>query len=156
MTRPWTISIALSLGAFGLAGCPEEETPEDMLIADIDEYAAQRNDQVDVLCDCYEMWSYGSNAVTFDSKDECKSGLGEILPSRRRCIDDAFQQDVAASQQWMDCVLPLEQELATCYNDKATCDDTGSITPCIEDYDIGVDNCISLPNSVDRDLEACF
>ena len=156
MTRVWTISIALSLGAFGLAGCPEEETAEDRLIADIDEYADHNNDQVDVLCDCHEMWTYGQNAVMFDSKDDCKSGLGEILPSRRRCIDDAFQEDVAASQQWLDCVLPLESELADCYNDKAECSDATSINPCVEDYNIGVENCISLPNSVDRDLEACF
>lgn len=152
MTHVRPLLLALLFGTLGACS----ESPEDALISDIDEYVAVRNEQIAVLCDCYEQWLYGEQQVQYSSKAECRAGLGEILPSRRRCIDDAFKQDVAASQQWIDCILPLEREAASCYNDKAQCSNVNSIDPCVEDFNVGVQNCIDLPNSVVRDFDACF
>ncbi|MEM6989242.1 MAG: hypothetical protein AAF721_02055 [Myxococcota bacterium] len=156
MTRVWTIAIALCIGAFGVYGCDEEETPEDKLTDDLDVFEDEQNEQVDVVCDCWQEFTYGQNAVQYPNKDACKTGQGEILPARRRCIDDAFQQDVSVSQQWLDCVLPLEREYTDCINSKLTCMDATSISACDSDYNTGYDRCLTLPNSVQRDYEDCF
>lgn len=152
MTRVLSSVFALGLVAWS-AGCAEDD-PQDVLRGDIDAYVTELNAQVDVTCDCSDEFTF--DGVTFDDKAACKTGLGEVLPARRRCIDDAFNQDVAASQSWIDCVLPLMQELTTCLNTKLSCDDPSSIAACGDDFELGEDNCIGLPNSVQRDQEDCF
>ncbi len=156
MKRVWTLAIALSVGAFGAYGCDgDEETPEDRLLKDLDVFQTEVNEQVDVICDCWDEFTF-EGGVTYGSKDECKTGRGEILPARRRCIDDAFKQDVTVSQQWLNCILPLEEEFTTCANDKLTCDDGNSLMACSSDYTTGEMDCLTLPNSVIRDYEDCF
>jgi len=149
MTRVWTISIALCLGAFGLAGCPEEETPEDELQSRLDDYAAELNNQAEVFCDCWEPFSY-------ESRGACQEANGEILPAKRRCYDDAFKRDVAASNQWIECVMPLEVEFTSCLNDRLDCDEgTDSYAACNSDYSTGRENCIDLPGAIERAIEDC-
>lgn len=155
MTRACTIALALSFGALAAFGCEDdEESPEDQLLSDLDIYETELNGQVDVICDCWQEFAFGGTQYT--DKAACKTGQGEILPARRRCIDDAFLQDVNISQEWLNCVLPLETELTACANSKLSCSDDTSIAACNTDYNTGLDRCLKLPNSVTRDYEDCF
>lgn len=148
MTRAWTMTLALMICVFAAYGCGDEETPEDKLVSGLDEFQAEVNEQAEVSCDCWQ-------ESNFASREACQE-MFEILPSRRRCIDDALAQDVTASQQWLDCTLPLEAEYTTCINDKLMCDVADSLKACVDDYNTGTDNCIKLPNAVDRDYNDCF
>ena len=148
MRRALSLTAAIVLAAAATYGC-DKETPEDQLDVRLDEYEAELNEQVEILCDCWEQASY-------ESRTACKEDVGEILPAKRRCYDDAFKRDVDASNDYLECVLPLEAEYTTCLNDKYDCDDIqGSRQACNEDYQTGRENCIDLPASIERAIDDC-
>lgn len=148
MTRLWTIALALSTAILGVYGC-DEPTPEESLSKELDRYEDIRNEQVDIACDCYAEFMHAD-------REACIEALGEIRPARRRCLDDAFNQDVVASRSWLDCILPLEIESRDCIDEKLDCDNIAASQACVDDYDLGEKECISLPQSVQRDVDDCF
>lgn len=148
MKRFLTISLLLAFGSFGSVGCGGE-SEEDLLKNSLDEYEDEINDQVEITCEC-------SDELGHATVDECKTMRGEILPARRRCIDDAFARDIDAADQYISCALPLEREYTTCLNDKLSCDDLASAMPCSDDYATGLENCITLPQATQRALDECY
>lgn len=145
-----SVTIAVALGAvFGLPSCDDEESDGDKVKRIVEDLVGESNQQVEIVCDCYE-------ELGFDDRADCKEEVGEILPARQRCIEAAYEQDVAAVEQHFDCRQPLEAEYTTCLNSKLECDEAGSADACGDDYDTGLDTCIALPNSVNRDVQECF
>jgi hypothetical protein len=137
---PISLLIAIS------AGCKPSD--DEQLTENLDAYVAEFNEQVAVQCDCWQELGYATQMACTDTG---------ILPSRRRCVEDAFAEDVTASNTWMDCVLPLQEEYTTCINDRITCDNfQASRQPCDDDYNLGYMECVGLPMSVQRDYDNCF
>ncbi len=113
----------------------------------LDEYVGQIDTQVDILCDCWNDWNY-------TSREECTGTFG-ILPSTRRCIEDALNQDSEAAMDWLRCINNLESEYTACVDARLACDDLNSLDSCDEDYNLGYGECIGLPGNVQRDLDNC-
>ncbi len=129
--------------------CGDGASSEDVLLSTIDDYAESLNEQAVVLCDCWE-------DAGFESRGKCQEANGEILPSKRRCYDDAFARDVESSQDFLDCVQPLQEEYNECISEKLECDDVGpSVERCVDDYNTGRENCIDLPGTIERAIEGC-
>ncbi len=132
-----------------LACGDDEPTAEETLRSTLDDYADSLNEQATVLCDCWD-------EAMFESRGTCQEANGEILPAKRRCYDDAFERDVEASQSYLDCVAPLQEEYNTCIADKLDCMNIQtSVDPCGQDYNTGRNNCIDLPGTIERALEDC-
>ena len=147
MTRAWPIALSLTIAALAVYGC--EDSPDEELSGRLDDYAAGLNEQAAIFCDCWE-------EAQWESRTKCQEGNGEILPSARRCYDDAFGRDVGASNDWLGCVLPLQSEYNECLNSKLECDDLAdSPEACIRDYNTGRETCIDLPQTINRALEDC-
>ena len=144
MTRPRVFSIALI--GLGVA-CLSCEVGVDPLIEDVID---ELNEQVAIYCgDC-------ADELGFDSQTACEHAHGLIGPSRRRCMTDAFKRDKAASDDFLSCVEPLEEEFTSCVRSRLECTDLSTDDPCIDDYNVGKDRCIVLPNVVERALDDCF
>ena len=99
--------LALSLAP----ACTYDSSADDPLAARTDQLIDELNAQNAVYCDCYDEWGYADRA-------QCE-GEDAIGPSQRRCITDAFARDAEASQQYLDCMLPLEREFTGCANSRA-------------------------------------
>lgn len=134
--------VLTSVLAASVVGC--DDTSADY----VDDIIAETNAQVEVVCDCFEQLGH-------ESRGECEDARGFIGPSRERCIKDAYADDEAASQAYLECIVPLEREFTACLDMRVTCDDVNSAQPCIDDYDIGARDCIQLPANVERELDAC-
>lgn len=148
MNHAWPIAISLSLTALAAFGCADTP-PEEQLVDRIDVYVDQLNEQAIVFCDCFDEAGH-------ENRSDCQEANGEILPSKRRCYDDAFVRDIGATNTWLDCLQPLEDEFTSCLNTKLICSDLGnSATACVDDYGTGRKNCIELPASIERALEDC-
>ena len=137
----WLASL-LVLSSFA---CAKEEPISDLVDKVIDELKAQAT----IICDCHEQLGYASIS-------ECETAYGYIGPAQRRCVIEAYQQDESAARDYAECVTPLEQEYTACANMRLDCSDLTSLDPCGDDYQVGLDQCIQLPQSIVRDLEACF
>lgn len=124
---------------------PEEASVSDLL----GDYVAEINAQVGILCDCFSELGY-------DSRSDCEADYGYIGPSLERCLVDALEQDKDASRDYFECVNALEAEYTACINERLDCGDFGSADVCAEDYGVGIDECIALPQAVERDLEQCY
>ena len=127
------------------AGCDTE----DVSVADlVDDRLAAGNELAAIVCDCSDEWGY-------DGRSECLQDWGEVLPAQRRCVQDAYARDEAAARTYLECVLPLEDELNDCVDAKLSCGDPDQTDACFDDYEIGFDRCIRLPNTILRGLEQC-
>ena len=115
----------------------------------VDDYIDQRNAQAEVLCDCHQ-------ELGFENRSSCLRDNGQILPAKRRCIIDAFERNESASTDFLECYLPLEDEFRACLDDRLTCNDFQAATACVEDYDIGSRDCITLPAAIERAYKDCF
>lgn len=135
----------LLLSSSTLLACQDEAGVSDL----VDEYIDQRNAQAEVVCDCHEELGYSDRST-------CLRENGQVLPSRRRCIIDAFDRDESASNDYLSCYLPLEEEFLRCLDDRLTCDDFEAVSACVEDYNVGSRDCITLPASVERAYTDCL
>lgn len=145
-----------SLSVFALAGALivpavlacDTEGDADAVLELVDDALAMENEGIAIICDCWQELEIG------DSKNDCLDD--QILPSQRRCIEDAYLRDAAASRIYLECLVPLQAELNTCLDDKLACGDVGPTLACFEDFDLGLGNCIEPPNSVKRGLGECY
>jgi hypothetical protein len=135
-----------SLLALSSLACAEKEAPVSELV---DAVVDELNSQVTIACDCYAEAGYASAS-------ECETDLGFIGPSQRRCVIEAYQEDEAAARSYLECLHPLEVEYTACTDERLDCSDFTSADVCGTDYSVGFEECIQLPQSVIRDLEACF
>jgi hypothetical protein len=136
---PVSLLIAIS------GGCAP--TDEEALGQNLDDFVSESNEQNAILCDCWEQLQYASEQACTDNA---------ILPARKRCIEDALAQDLGASNSRLDCQLPLMQEYTACLNERLVCDDLAASNVCIDDYNLGLEECVNLPASVERDYMDCF
>jgi len=139
--------VRLAMVCVGLGACGSEEDAsiDDLVDALIDD----SNLRAEEICDC-------SVALGYTSRAECVDDFGYLGPSRRRCIKEAYAKDEAASRQYLECLLPLSQELSSCVNERLVCTDFSSVAVCLDDYDVGWESCIGLPGSVARELASCY
>lgn len=145
-------SIASVVSAIGLAAaisgaCGSDATEEDQVRSLIADSIEVENRTYDVICDCHEELGH-------DSREDCLDK--QLLPSQRRCVEDAYLADTGASRQYLDCRLPLLGELEDCLDDKLECSDLGPTDQCYDDFDLGLEKCVMLPNAVNRDLDDCY
>ena len=119
---------------------------DDAVLQQISEAIDLENASFEIICDCWDV-------LLWESRGECLDR--QILPSQRRCVEDAYLQDPAAAQTYLDCFIPLMSEMETCLNTKLVCDDLGASVACFDDFDLGAEQCIALPAAIERDLEDC-
>lgn len=144
-----TTAILTALCTIPLACAEPEPTPREHVEELLDEYILERNHLEFIFCDCWEEAGY-------DSRSECDSDSFYIGPSQSRCIKDAYGQDLESSRIYLECLVPLEREFTACFDSRLECRDDDSVQPCVDDYFVGLDDCIELPTSIDRALDACF
>jgi hypothetical protein len=132
--------------------CSSCEKGIDDLVQDV---LDQWTRQAEIICECWESLVDGQGNP-YASESTCVSDFGAPLPSQRECIESALKQDEPASKEYLNCYLPLEEDLADCFDERLTCSDPTPVTSCFDDYDIGADQCDPLPADVDRALENCF
>ncbi|MCA9705938.1 MAG: hypothetical protein KDK70_08835 [Myxococcales bacterium] len=134
-----------------VTGCAEsdEADPASRVEGLVDRQVDELHQQSAVLCDC---WSdFG-----FESRSGCEGEVLAIGPAQVRCLKDAFTQDPEVSLDYLECIVPLEQEYTACIDQRLECSDSSASDACIEDYSVGLDACIGLPSAITRDLDACF
>ncbi len=144
MTRILPILIPLALGTFA---CNDEEEPlADVVRAFNDELTSQQM----IWCDCHE-------ALGYEGRNDCIDSVTTPGPSQERCLEDALARDEEAARDWLACVLPLEEEYTACLNSRLSCDEGSSaVDQCGDDYYVGREECIELPESVSRAIDECF
>lgn len=146
LTRLLSWAIPLTTLAMPFAVACDPGDPDAEVRALIEESIDLANETVDVFCDCWE--EFGE-----PSRSEC---LGDqVLPAQRRCIEDAYLRDAEASKLRLECTTKLLGEYRDCLDAKLECSDAGPANACGQDLDIGVQECIELPNSVERALGDC-
>lgn len=148
MKRPLSFLSALVLLP-ALACTVEEAAPEERVGSLVDQQVEEINEQSEVFCDCWEDYGYRS-------RSECNDDAFVLGPSQVRCIKDAYAQDPQVAVDYLECIVPLEQEYTACVNQRLECSDGLSTDPCGEDFSVGHDNCIGLPSAITRDLDTCF
>lgn len=146
MTKPTFLFAVLSLLTAFAGGC-EDTSESDELQFTIADMVEELNAQTEIGCDCWEQLGYGSKSTCEDN---------EVLPAKRRCIEDALMRDASASLDRFSCLVPLEEEYTACIDDRLTCEDLSSADPCAKDYQIGLESCEELPKSVQRAYDGCF
>lgn len=120
---------------------------EEVLSDNLDEFVSESNEQNAILCDCWEELQYASEQACTDTA---------ILPARKRCIEDALGQDVGASNDRLDCQVPLMQEYTACIDERLVCDNLQASNVCVDDFNLGLESCVNLSASVERDYMDCF
>ena len=144
----WSIAaVVVATGLAAATACGSEATEEDQVRGLIADSIEAENRTYDVICDCHEELGH-------DSREACLDN--QLLPSQRRCVEDAYLADTGASRQYLDCRLPLLGELEDCLDDKLECSDLDPTNKCYDDFDLGLEKCVTLPNAVNRDLEDCY
>lgn len=139
------VSVALAFG-LGFGACKDDDVDaiQGQAAAYLDELEAQSS----VVCECHDELGYSD-------RSQCESDA-ELGPSVRRCMTDAFAADPTASRTYFDCILPLEREFTACIDGRLRCSEIlESVDGCAEDYDVGFERCIDLPESVERALDGC-
>lgn len=137
--------MATALVATTLLACSNDDDSLESLMREYDdEYAAQ----AEIECDCFSEEGYAD-------RTSCEAE-GRPLPSEQRCVEDALQRDEKASRDWLECRIPLEREYTACLDTRLVCGDYEAVDACYDDYSIGVDNCIELPESVSRAISNCY
>lgn len=135
--------LAMGLFLVSAAGCQ----PRSATLAE--EYVAELDMQADIFCEC---WS----EYFFLSRQDCLDTLAlDLTPTQTECYKDAFAQSEKESVAFLECYVALEQAYTDCINTRLVCTDSTSISACNSDWFIGSQDCISLPASVERDLDAC-
>lgn len=145
MNRPALLPCLLAAVLVPLAAC--EPGDDDHVRSLVDDMVEELNAQNEIGCDCWQELGYAS-------KSGCEDNA--ILPSQRRCIEDALSRDPAASRERFECLVPLESEYTECLDQRLACDDLASEDACANDYEIGVRECLELPASVRRAYDDCF
>lgn len=112
----------------------------------IDDAIEQSNDNIEIVCDCWD-------EAGFTSRGACLED--QILPAQRRCVEDAYARDAAASRLYLECVVPLMRELGTCLDARLDCVDPSTVDACFADFDLGRESCVQVPLSVQRALDDC-
>lgn len=123
-----------------------DEPADDEVLRLIDDAIVIGNDNVAIVCDCWDEAGFESRAQCLDD---------QILPSQRRCVEDAYLRDAEASKLLLSCVTPLMRELGECLDARLSCDDPELVDACFEDYDLGRETCVDAPQSVQRALDDC-
>ncbi|MEM6991421.1 MAG: LDL receptor domain-containing protein [Myxococcota bacterium] len=142
----WAAICTATTVPFALA-CDPAASDDERVLELIDDAIGLENDAIGVICDCWE--ELGEN-----SRNDCLDD--QILPSQRRCIEDSYLRESAASKLHLECLVPLMGELNTCLDAKLECQDADPTDACFEDFDLGLRDCVVLPNSVRRGLEDCY
>lgn len=141
LTALFTLALAAPFAA-----CDKSTDDDDFVRRLIQDSIDEENRGIDVVCDCWD-------EAGFESRGDCTED--QILPAQQRCIEDAFLRDAEASKLYLECIVPLQQELTSCLNRKLECNEPDQADPCFADFDLGAKECIELPNSVQRGLNDC-
>lgn len=128
-----------------LGACDADDEGSGVL-ARIDEAITQGNDNVAIVCDCWD-------EAGFASRSECLDD--QILPSQRRCVEDAYQREPEASELYLECVIPLMRELGECLDARLSCTEVDGTDACFDDFHLGRESCVQVPMSVQRALDDC-
>jgi len=112
----------------------------------IDDVITIGNQNVEIVCDCWDEAGFESRAVCLDD---------QILPSQRRCVEDAYLRDADASELFLSCVTPLMGELGECLDARLSCTEPDLVDARFADYDLGRESCVVVPQSVQRALDDC-
>ncbi|MFO0632640.1 MAG: hypothetical protein U0168_07310 [Nannocystaceae bacterium] len=115
----------------------------EQLVAEVIEI---NNDNIEIVCDCWDEAGFSSRGACLED---------QILPSQRRCVEEAYGREPEASSLYLDCITPLLRELGTCLDERLSCTAPDGTDACFADYDLGRESCVELPRSVDRALEDC-
>ena len=149
LRRPLSVWLLLGLLSVSCSNSNSSNSDNSGSISSaVDAYIAESNRLTSVLCDCYAEFDY-------DSSSSCEADEGYIGPSERQCVIDALGQDAESARVFLDCVVPLERNYADCADERLDCSDLDTIEVCGDDYDVGFDKCIELPQAIQRDLEQC-
>ncbi len=127
-----------------LPACDKEPTLHERT----SDFVREINNQAAIACECWE-------AEGYDSYSECTGNFGYFGPSTQACYEDALGRDEDAAASWLDCVLELEGNYTECLDARLSCTDDDSADPCLDDYYVGYDACVQLPETIQRGLESC-
>lgn len=143
--------LLLSLLTSPLACGEDALTPEEALTETVDDLVVVLDDQAGILCNCWEERRH-------DSRGACEEVNGEAPPQAvLDCITEAYELDTEASQDRLDCLLPLERDYNTCASEKLECDNfIVTLGECAEEYGIASRSCVELPDPVVEALDDCF
>lgn len=123
-----------------------DDSANDEVLRLIDDVITIGNQNVEIVCDCWDEAGFESRAVCLDD---------QILPSQRRCVEDAYLRDADASELVLSCVTPLMRELGECLDARLSCTEPDLVDACFADYDLGRESCVVVPQSVQRALDDC-
>jgi hypothetical protein len=129
-----------------VAACDLGSSDDGDVLALIDEVITLGNDNVAIVCDCWDEAGFASRTDCLDD---------QILPSQRRCVEEAYQRDADAAKLFLECVVPLARELGECLDARLSCVDPSGTDACFDDYDLGRESCVEVPRSVQRALDDC-
>lgn len=136
-----------SLLALSSLACAEKETPLSVLV---DANLLERNEQIDLFCDCFAEFGYAS-------ADECETGYGIVGPSLQPCVVEAYEQDETMSRAYLECVNPLSEAYTTCVGMlQLECGNSSILEVCNTELEQGLEECIELPQSVRHDIDLCL
>jgi hypothetical protein len=143
---PWsfgTLASAVFVGSLALA-CDPSANEEVLRL--IDDVITIGNDNVAIVCDCWDEAGFASRSACLED---------QILPSQRRCVEDAYLREPDASELFLSCVTPILRELGECLDARLSCDAPDGTNACFSDYELGRESCVEVPRSVERALEDC-
>ncbi|MBL8945928.1 MAG: hypothetical protein JNK45_22380 [Myxococcales bacterium] len=129
-----------------VAACDLGSSDDGDVLALIDDVITLGNDNVAIVCDCWDEAGFASRTDCLDD---------QILPSQRRCVEEAYQRDPDAARLYLECVVPLVRELGECLDARLSCVDPSGTDACFDDYDLGRESCVEVPRSVQRALDDC-
>jgi hypothetical protein len=127
-----------------LTACAPDDQEE--IAGLVGDYAAEINDQTAVECDCWQELGHGSQS---DCEDR------QILPAKRRCLEDAFGREPDNAKERLQCIIPLEAEYTECVDDRLVCDALSEASACVDDYNLGIESCPEFSASVKRAYDEC-
>ena len=146
------VAVCLTAAVTSTSGCVDEQSLDSL----VEDFIAERNGQISTICDCYRDWGMSSR-VDCERILEESSGLASLGPSSRRCLVDAYGRDESASRQYLECIVPLQEEYTDCLDKRLICaDPEPAFANCARDYDVGRERCIELPTTVGRAVSECL
>jgi hypothetical protein len=127
-----------------LLACTEEHSNSEL----VDRYVAALNTESAALCRCAAGFS------EFSSTDECLSAplFGLVDDERRTCLLESVERDEAV-RDYLECMIPVEQDLAYCVVQRLDCGESGlGIEPCLAPYFGDRQTCQAMDVSIELDF----
>lgn len=116
----------------------------------VDDWLDEANRQSDIVCDCYAQ-------LDWTTRVECRFGLGYTDPNQRDCFVDVLAADRELSLHFLDCVVPLAEEVTDCLEQRIDCAAVERLESCFDAVEMRYEGCLSrLPASIDAGMTACY